>query len=137
MSVESPVMPAIEKLLVAALKAESELDATFGDRIATKLGTSPVFPFLTLRRTGSFRPVEKWLVAATVEFEVWGDLETEPATELAANLAESVVLGLSGAYASAVVTGVEPVLGPRNVGDPETGRPRYIFEARVFAHPVE
>jgi len=136
MSAEHPVMPAIEAELVGILQAEADLEPTFGDRIATKLDPSPAYPFLTLHRTGGFRPVERWLVAVTVEFGVWGESGSEPELEVAANLAESVVLGLQGAYASAVVTGVEPVLGPRNVPDPETDRPRYLFESRVFAHPI-
>lgn len=136
MSDPHPQMPAIEAVLVGALKAETDLDATFSNRIATRLPAEPTFPFLTLRRSGGFRPVERWLAAVTVEFEVWGGKDEEEATEVAADLAESVVLALQGDYASAVVTGVQPVLGPRNVGDPETGRPRYIFETRVFVHPA-
>lgn len=131
-----PVQPSLEAVLVAALKAQTSLDATFGNRISTKLPTAPIYPALTLRRSGSFRPVERWLTAITVEFAVWGDTGSEPATEEAADLAESVVLGLVGPYDAAVVTGVEPVLGPRNIPDPETDRPRYIFEVRVFSHPV-
>lgn len=132
-----PVQPNVETLVVGALAAATSLDATFGDRIATRRDEEAGFPFLTLRRTGGARPVEAWLVGASIEFQVWGAQDEEEATETAANLAESVVLGLSGPYASAVVTGVEPIIGPRNVPDPETDWPRYIFEARVFVHPAE
>jgi hypothetical protein len=136
-----PVQPPLEAVVIAALKAETDLDATFGDRIATKLDEDRGYPFLTAHAsTGGTRPDERWLAARTVEFAVWGEHGSEPALEVAANLAESVVLGLSGFYASpgvdAYITGVEPVLGPRNVADPATGRPRYIFEARVFVHPA-
>jgi hypothetical protein len=133
---DHPVQPDLEKVVVAALRASTSLDGTFADRISTRLPPEPTYPYLTLRQTGASRPVERWLVGATVEFVVWGAVDGEPAARAAANLAESVVLGLVGPYDAAVVSGVEPVIGPRNVTDPETGRPRYIFEVRVFAHPV-
>jgi hypothetical protein len=133
-----PVQPPLEAILVAALRASTSLDATFADRISTRLTEPPTSGIrLTLRRSGGHRTVEPWLAAATFEFSIWGDHGTEPALEEAANLAESVVLGLLGPYDAAVITGVEPVLGPRNVPDPETGRPRYLFESRIFAHPAE
>lgn len=131
-----PLLPDVESALVSALRASSSIGAVFGDRIATSLPSDPTYPFLTLTRTGGADIVPRWFEGATVELQVWGGAGEEVATAAAVRLARSVVLGLSGVYDGAVVTGVETVLGPRNLGDPETGRPRYIFEVRVFAHPT-
>lgn len=133
-----PVQPDLEEAISAALDASSRIRAVFGERFGAELIEGAERPFLTYYLGGGYRPVELWLEATPITFDVWGDQDAEVITSAAAREAESVVLGLRGVYASAVITGVQPILGVRPQADPASPeRARYLFEVRLFSHPLK
>lgn len=127
-------LPDIESLLVGVLKGDSEVQAIVGQRVATELPPKASFPFLALLLTGGNVFVEQHLTGTTVQVDAWGTSRAE-ARNLAL-VAQGVIHQIKGTYTEAVVSGVEDVIPVRRLYDGVAHRPRYMFEVRVYAHPV-
>jgi hypothetical protein len=136
------VLPDVERILVAVLRAAPEIQALAGGdppRVHTRLPEDPTFPLLRLQRVGGSLPFQRpaWLDAARVQFDSWADTKRE-ARDLAAT-AEAVLLQTTGSQppggALGVITSIEESLGLQWLQEPDSARHRYLFEVRVYAHP--
>lgn len=124
----------VESLLVRELKAHADIIAIVGPRVATELPPKASFPYLTLFLTGGNVIVERHLSAPTVQVDAWGGTRAE-ARNLAL-VAQGVIHTLRGTYTEGVVSGAEDLIPVRRLFDATANRPRYMFEVRVFAHPL-
>lgn len=137
------LLPDAEELVIAYLLASDDIAALVGERVFPELPQDQdEWPILLVERVGGLPAAERHLDAPEIELQAWADTKAEART-LAAT-AQAVLQELvgiqpppapSGPPAIGVVSGIEHVNGLQWVPDPETGRPRYVFEIRVFVHP--
>lgn len=129
------VLPDVESIVVAYLKAESAVNAIVSGRVSGDLPVKPTFPALTVLLIDDIPPIEWWLSGAAIQVDSFAekreDARTLARTAFAAMIAMRGVQGSLG-----VVTGVASLLGVRRMPEPVDNRARYMFEVRVFAHPV-
>jgi hypothetical protein len=132
------LLPDIEAIAVAYLMAHPDITAICGDRVYTEIPEGPTYPFVTvLRIAGRPRPRPRWIDQAQLQISAWGnddDLSREDTRDLC-ETAVAALHDLPGVTDLGVVTGVEDILGPRSLPDPETSFPRFEAEVLVTAHP--
>lgn len=126
----------VERLLVAALRADAELAAIVDTRVSTELpGSFVADQRLKLSRVGgSDLDGAGYLDRALVQLDAYGATKGE-AFEVAAT-ALAALFRARGAHAGAVLTRVERVSGPAWSPDPETDIPRYLATVAVTVHPT-
>lgn len=130
------LLPDVEALVSAYLRARSEITTLVAQRVYTALPSEPTWPLVRLTRIGGIpvmsRPLR--LDAATIQVDCYGGpkaLAWEIAETCRAVLAESDRAVHSEGY----VTGVQ--FGPMNyLPDREysPAKPRYTFDVDVFVH---
>ena len=129
-------LPDVEAIAVAYLAAHAELDLYVDGRVYADVPESPSYPFVTVTRVGGQpRPRPHWIDQAHLQVFAWSENDRAEAFDTCAT-ALAALHELPGITALGVVTGVEDVLGPRPLYDPETSRPRFIAEVLVTAHPL-
>jgi hypothetical protein len=132
------LLPDIEAIAVTYLEADTDVAALCDGRVYTEIPEGPTYPFLTvLRIAGRPRPRPRWLDQAQLQVAAWGN-DAGFSREDTRDLCETAVAALHelvGTTALGVVTGVEDVLGPRSLPDPETSWPRFVAEVLITAHP--
>lgn len=135
----SVLIPDIEKLTVAYLRADSGVAAMVGTEVSTRLPNPLVLPRVRLTRVGGVAddPVG-YLDRPNLQVEAWaalgvGDDKAE-AFALAAATLRALLLMPTAIHAGAVITDVTQNLGLRWFPDPSTDTPRYLFGVTVTAH---
>ena len=136
----TPVLPDVEAMLSAALRADADIIALVGDRVYGELPKDAGLragPLVRLGRIGggpTGQPLT--LDAAIVQFDVWGGTKKQ-AREVAATIAKVVgeLAGYSGP--DGYITGTSPG-SLRYVPDESftPQRPRYVVEATVYNRPT-
>lgn len=105
-----------------------------------RIPDSPTWPLLTVQRLGGIPAERHWLDTARIQVSAWGGDDRDTARAEARDLADAARAALHGAEGTAVasagafVTGVEDDLGLAYLPDPQTGRDRYVFAVRLYAH---
>ena len=129
------LLPAIEILAVAHLKASADVTAIAGTRVGTELygGSSPAV-WLSLV-TGEER-VDNHLIAPMIDVRSYGGNKLE-----ALNLARTVhavMHDMPGTHAQGIVTDVSTITIPSWSPDDgfEPPRPRYVATYVVTCHPA-
>lgn len=128
----------VEALVIAFLRAEPEVTALVGTRIATR--SNATRPCIRVQRIGDNEIVSGYFVSSRVQVEAWGERDAEPATQRIAATAHAALLGIGGTggmrgvYDDGVVTEVQEALGILSSPDPVTSLSRYLFDCRVFHH---
>lgn len=129
------LLPSVEVLVVAHLKASLDVSALVQARVGTELyaGTGPAV-WVSLV-TGSER-VTNHLIAPLVDVRSYGGSKAQ-ADQLARTV-HAVMHEMPGVHATGVVTGVDTVTLP--AWNPDEGfeppRPRYIGSYVVTCHPL-
>lgn len=129
-------LPDIEGIAIAYLLNDLEVGGLVGDRVYAAIPEGVAYPFLTVERVGGRpRPRPHWLDQAHLQIAGWSRESRDEARDICAQALASLH-DLSGITSLGVVTGVEDVLGPRPLYDPETSRPRFLAEVLITAHPL-
>lgn len=134
----APVLPDVEALTVAYLKAHTALTAALaGAQVATdvpnNVGTAGA---LTVNRIGGTPRASNWLDRADIDINAWGTSRAHASllirTAVAALLDMRQHVSVRG-----VVTGVDVLLGPSWLPDDSRtpAIPRYLASCAVYAHP--
>lgn len=128
------LLPSVEVLVVAHLKASSDVTAITGNRIGTELyaGTDPAV-WLSLV-TGEER-VRNHLAAPQLDVRSYGG--TKAQADLLARTVHAVMHDLPGSHSEGVVTGVDTLTLPFWLPDDgfEPPRPRYVGTYSITLHP--
>lgn len=130
------ILPDVEGIAIAYLTAQAELDVYVDGRVYAHVPENPTYPFVTVVRIGGRpRPQPHWIDQAHLQVIAWSEDSRSEAFDACAT-ALAALHELPGITALGIVTGVEDVLGPRPLPDPETSNPRFIAEVLVTAHPL-
>lgn len=130
------MLPDIEGIAIEYLLADLDVAALVDDRIYASIPEGPTYPFLTVERIGGRpRPRPHWIDQAQLQVAGWSEDDRSEARDICAT-ALAALHDLPGISSLGVVTGVEDVLGPRPLYDPETSRPRFLAEVLITAHPL-
>jgi hypothetical protein len=135
MSTQVHVLPDVESIVVAALKADATVAALVGGRISGELQAKSARPAITIAITGGSDPIDWWLTGPAVQVDVWGEKRQE--TREIALAANAALIAMGGNVQNlGVVTDVRTLITVRPMPDQNDARPRYSFEVRVVAHPL-
>lgn len=100
--------------------------------------TKESWPLAIVRRLGGTPAIRQRLDAARIQVDVWGGTQAEARDEAdAARVALHELEGQAFTRWDAFVTAVDDELGLNRVPDGDTGRERYVFACRVYAHHYE
>lgn len=129
-----------ERLVSTWCRANEEIDDLIGDHIYTVLPAGfddwPAVRLTLIDEADLLGARPLHLTDSFLQFDVWGGAKAT-AREIADTIRHELSVNLRGTHATGVVTGVK--FGTFRYDPDETyepARPRYIFEARVQAHPV-
>ena len=129
------VLPSIETLVVAYLKASSDIAALVGTRIGTELyaGADPAIWLSLVTGDERFR---NHLVAPVLDVRSYGGSKGD--ADLLARTVHAVMHDMPGVHPSGVVTGVDALTLPFWMPDEgfEPPRPRYIATYSCTMHPL-
>lgn len=129
------VLPSIETLVVAYLKASPDVAALVGTRIGTQLyaGADPAIWLSLVTGDERFR---NHLVAPVLDVRSYGGSKGD--ADLLARTVHAVMHDMPGVHASGVVTGVVALTLPFWMPDEgfEPPRPRYIGTYQAVLHPL-
>lgn len=130
----------VERLLSHWLRLQIELTSLdCGQRIYTEIPTNPTFPLVRVTRFGGSPVLSRplYLDAALVQFDVWGGSK-HTAWKIAETSRALLAARLAGdSHGEGVVTGITfGELRWLPDRDYTPARPRYLFDATVFAHPA-
>lgn len=129
------ILPSVEVVAVAHLKASADVQAIAGDRVGTELyaGTTPAV-WLTLV-TGEER-VRNHLVAPVLDVRSYGG--NKATADLLARTVHAVMHDMPGIHPTGIVTHVGLMSGPMWLPDEgfEPPRPRYVGSYVVVLHPL-
>jgi hypothetical protein len=142
------VMPDAKELVAAYLRDQPEVQALLEDRVYGEIPDPAVYPLAVLTVVPSAgQAVRERLDEVHLQVDAWSMLREEggspeeaqaiAAVLRAAILAEERITGAQPvAVPIAVVQGTRDVMGPQELPDPVTARPRYLFEVAIFLHPL-
>lgn len=130
------VVPSVESMVVAVLRADTDLDDIVGTRIGTELYAGVAAAVQVHLVSGEER-VRHHLDAARVQIDGWGGSKLDAWN--AVSRARAVLLGFQG-----VVTGLGVMSGARTLTTPqwlpddtfEPPRARYTCDLEVYVHPL-
>lgn len=123
-----------ERLVGDYLRAHADIVGLVDDRVYTQVPPNAQKPFIRLQRIGGRTEAWRHLERARIQIEAWADSEV-PAWELAATVQAVIKDAEVTTHDLGVVTFVGEALGLRNLPDPETLTPRYLFDALIYIHP--
>lgn len=128
-------LPDVETLVVKHLLDDATLK-TAGLKLVAgpAFPDNPDWPWVRVHRSGGPAPIPFWLDGGRCQIDVWGTEDTTLLRSITSKVFASLQ-GLVGVHELGVVTAVEETV-PRAYIPGEGGRPRYLFEIRVFAHPL-
>lgn len=135
MSTDVDLFPDAEALISKVIRDE------LGARVYSSIPNNPTYPLITVRRIGGIPSQRVRLDNADLQFDVWGNTKSE-ARLLAAQARQAAFLAEGTSYdtddgypASAVVTGLQDILGLTWLPDPLVPKlNRYTFGLRIFLH---
>lgn len=138
------VLPDIEAVLVAYLRARPEVSAIVDDRVATEIPAAErladgdvLFPRVKLARVGGTPTIDRplWLDRALVQFDAYGTSKSQ--ARLLADTVRAVMADATGVRGDAVITRVNPggLMWLPDTAYGEAGQPRYLATAAVSFHP--
>lgn len=118
------LLPDATALLVAYLKADSQVNALVSGRVATKLPATPQFPSIRITRIGGV-PNKVWGDHADFQIDCWGRTELE--AWQVARTAYPVLLAAPQTHSTGVLSDVSPGAPglswlPDTTTDPPTAR---------------
>lgn len=127
------LLPDVEALLVAYLKAASAVTAIVGTRVSTELDDG--FPRVNLTLVTGREIVATHLDEQQVQVDAYAN--DKATANLLARTVRAVLLAAAGVHSRGVVTGVRTITPPRWTPDDSVTppRPRYLFEVGVTLHP--
>lgn len=125
-----PSRPDLERVVIDHLIAAS----VAGGRVHGSLGDTPTFPAVTVKRVGGPREWPGRIDRARIQIDCWGTTKEDAWDTVEA--ATTAIDTLPGIHTGGGVTHVTETLGPTWLEDPETQRPRYVFEVSVTGHPT-
>lgn len=125
-----PLLPDTEALAVAWARAQDDLTALVGTRVATAIPPTPTFPLIRLNRV-SGTPDQPWRDLPRIQAHCYADLGGEATASL---VARTLVACLGDLRGSGEMAGAEVVFGPFPDHDPETQRPRVQVDFTFAAH---
>jgi hypothetical protein len=135
--------PDAEAIVIARFLNDRTVSDLVDDRVGPVLPPDAVFPFLTVSQATD--EVVGWgtVAAAVLDIQAWGNVPTpndsgKEAVSILARTARASLWdrGWVGVQAvGGVVSGVSERVGIQWLPDPETNRPRYIFQIVLHAHP--
>ena len=129
------LLPSVETLTVAYLKASVDIAAIVGTRIGTELyaGTTPAIWLSHVTGDERFR---NHLVSQMVDIRSYGGTKAD--ADLLARTVHAVMHDMPGSHAAGIVTAVETTAMP--AWSPDDGfnppRPRYLGTYAVTLHPL-
>ncbi len=141
-------MPDAKALVAAYLRAQPEVQALVADRVYGEIPNPAVYPLATLTVVpGPGEAVRERLDEVHLQVDAWSALreeggspeeaQTVAAVLRAAILAEERITGEQPLDVPiGIVQGTKDIMGPQELPDPVTARPRYIFEVAIFVHPL-
>lgn len=130
------LLPNVESLVVAVLKADDDLDALVGERIGTELYAGSAAAVQVHLITGD-EIVRDHLDGAHVQIDGWGGSKLDAINVI--RTARAVLLAYSGVVSGiGVMSGAETITTPQWLPDEAftPPRPRYVCDMRVYAHPL-
>lgn len=135
MSVAIRELPDLETLIVKVLQADAQLKQLgLKQVVGPESPKNPQWPMIRIHRSGGIAVFAPWLDAGRFQVDIWGREDTVELRAIASR-AYVVLQEMVGVHPQGVVNGVEETLGRTYLPDPQTGRPRYVLELRVTAHP--
>lgn len=131
------LMPNVEALVSAFLRAQPEMIAIVDDRIYTVLPGAVTYPAVRVNQydEGNVTSRPLWAVRASIQIEAWGGSKDQ-AFSILATAQACISERIEGVYSQGVVTGVEWG-GRRDLPDPSfsPAKPRWMVSAYITAHP--
>jgi hypothetical protein len=115
------------------LLADVTVTAQVGTRVyGFDLPATPTYPAVRIIRIGGAADFEGHIDSALVQVDVFG-ITREDSYDSAAAVRASLH-GMAGSFSGEVVSKVVEVTGPGWLPDPQTERPRWTWDVRVYAH---
>lgn len=125
-----------ERLVRDYLAAQADLSALVQGRVYVGvIPPQPTWPLVRLWRVGGAPRWPQWLDPARIQIEAWADLAQYEQARTVARTAQAALQLLKGHQTLGTVTGVDQVTGLQNLPDPDSARPRVMFDAVVYIHP--
>lgn len=116
------------------LLASAAVTAQVGTRVyGFDLPDNPTFPAVRLIRIGGPADFEGHIDEAVVQIDVFAETRESAYDAMAA--VRAAILSMAGVFGADVVSKAEEVTGPGWLPDPQTERPRYTWDVRLYAHP--
>jgi hypothetical protein len=130
------LLPDVEALAVAHLRANSSVAALVGTRVSTELPATPQWPYLIVTLLMGVEKIPHHLDEQYVQLSAWGDTKAQ-ANLLVRTARAALIDARSASHTRGVVTNVRTVLSPRWLPDETTGhsRPRYTCDMALTVHP--
>lgn len=130
------LLPNIESLVVAVLRANADIVALVGDRVGTELYAGAAAA-IQVHLITSDEIVARHLDGTRVQVDGWGGSKLDAWTVAAT--ARAVLVEYDGVVGSiGVMTGARTLAGPQWLPDStfEPPRARYVTDLEVYAHPI-
>lgn len=120
------VLPDVVALTRRYLLTVPELVTVVDTRIATRSDAAPAYPYLTLQRIGGRAVLGERLDMARVQFDAWGETESDASLAIRTVRAAMFALTRAGGYVApaGVLTGVTDIAGPQWM--PDTTRTPHV-----------
>lgn len=131
------LLPDVEALVSQFLRGRSEVSDLCGQRVYTELPKEKTFPLVRLVRIGGVPPIDRPLRfdEARLQVDTWGGPK-KTAHDLAETIRQVLVYLPDETLTDAVVTAVRfGSLAYLPDDDFAPAKPRYTFDAAVWAHP--
>lgn len=127
-------LPDVETLIVKHLQADQDLErAGLKMVVGPEFPKTPRWPLVKIHRSGGPAEFAPWLDGGRYQVDVYGRESTTELRTIAAKVYVSLQ-NMVGVHPEGVVNGVQETLGRTYLPDPQTGRPRIVWEVRVVAH---
>lgn len=131
------LLPNVEKLLSAFLRAQPSVIALVGDRVYTRLPEKTVFPAVQVHQFYTqFLNRPLWLARYFVQVDAWADNKAQ-AWNVSATVMAALGDSLEGVHADGIVNAVSFdgwTDDPDEIYTP--AKPRWRFTALVTGHPL-
>lgn len=132
------LMPNMEALVSAFLRAQSEITALCGDRVYTAVPGNATYPLVRVTQFDDVKVTQRplWVVRTSVQVEAYGGSKAD-AFGLASTAQSCIAERIEGVHTGGTVAGV--TFGslrdlPDDSFDP--AKPRFLFSAYIIAHPA-
>jgi uncharacterized protein DUF3168 len=128
------VLPDVESIVVAYLKANPQVDAVVDGRVYGELPPRVDFPAIAILLVSDDVPIDWWLSGAWIQVDCFGTTREQART--LARITHAELIGMSGKQPDgSVVSSVSTISGVRHIGEPVDNRARYQVSVRINVHP--